>query len=207
MTCPQLALTGSEVLLSVRHSCQACGGAGQTIRYKCPDCKGRGRVVEETTLSIKIPAGVDDGARVRLVGEGEPGVKGGPRGDLFVFVRVKPHPFFVRQGNALLCEVPITYPQAALGGTIEVPTLNGKETLDVPAGTQSGDLFRIRGKGIPNVRGRGKGDQIVRVFVEVPEILNERQEELLRELAELAEVNVSPKRKSFYEKLKEYFED
>jgi len=143
--------------------------------------------------------------RLCLRGEGEVGEAGGPRGDLYCYINITEHPLFERQGSTILCRVPITFSQAALGGEIEVPTLDGRETLDIPAGTQTSEEFRLRGRGMPNPRGGGRGDQLVEVFVETPDVLTKRQEELLRELAELDHHHVAPHRKNFFEKLRNYF--
>jgi molecular chaperone DnaJ len=157
------------------------------------------------TVEIMIPPGVDNGVRVRVPGEGEPGDQGAPRGDLFVLIRVREHPFFRREGNHLVCEVPVTFSQAALGGEIEVPTLDGKAKHTLPRGVQSGDLLRMTGHGMPNVRGGKRGDLVVQLQVETPKHLTKRQEELFRELAEIEQKHVSPARKGFLEKLKEFF--
>jgi molecular chaperone DnaJ len=162
-------------------------------------------VAERVERDVAIPAGVDTGNRVRVRGEGEPSPEGGPPGDCYCFVRIREHPLFHRDGPHLLLEVPITYPQAALGATIEVPTLDGRDELTIPASTQPGDVFRLRRKGMPDPHGRGVGDLVVRVNIEVPKRINKRQEELLRQLAEEEQSNVSPHRKSFLEKLADYF--
>ena len=160
---------------------------------------------DRVKLDIAIPAGVDDGMRVRLTGEGEPSPDGGPRGDCYCFVTIRPHRLFQREGDHLLLRLPVTYSQAALGATIEVPTLTGRAELQIPAGTQSAELFRLRGRGMPNPRGGGLGDLVVQVYIEVPKKLTPRQEELLRELADVENSHVSPQRKSFLEKLTELF--
>jgi molecular chaperone DnaJ len=152
-----------------------------------------------------VPAGVDHNMRVRLAGEGEPSTNGGPPGDVFCIVNLQEHPLFEREGHNLICRVPVTYSQAALGATIEVPTLEGPEPLEVPAGTQGGDVFKLRRRGMPDPRGHGKGDLLVVVHLEVPKSLTPKQERLLRDLAAEEKTNVTPHRKSFLEKLKEYF--
>lgn len=186
-------------------TCQACGGHGRVITDPCPHCHGRGRVLGRRQIEVAIPAGVDTGNRIRLSGEGEAGEEGAPRGDLYCILRVRPHPLFERDGTDLLCQVPIAFSQAALGGDIEVPTLKGKDMLTIPAGVQSGEVFRLRGKGVPNVRGRGQGDLLVQVILDTPKKLTKRQEELFRELAEIDQKQVSPQRKGFLEKVRDFF--
>lgn len=186
-------------------TCPACGGEGVRINDPCPECRGGGRVSSRVKLNVNIPPGVDTGMMVQLRGQGEPGDPGAPRGNLRVQLIVRDHPFFERRGNDLICQVPISFPQAALGADVEVPTLEGKDVLQVPRGTQSGDILRLKGRGMPDLNGRARGDELVEVSVETPRKLSPRQEELLRELAELEHENVSPKRKSFFEKLRDYF--
>jgi molecular chaperone DnaJ len=195
----------SQGFFRVQSTCPSCQGAGSKITQPCGKCRGTGRVAATRRIDVRIPPGVDTGMRLCLRGEGEVGQPGGPRGDLYCYVHVADHPLFERQGSTILCRVPITFPQAALGGEIEVPTLDGREHLTIAAGTQTGERIRLRGKGMPNPRGGGRGDQFVEVFVETPHELTKRQEELLRELAELDQQNVSPHRKTFFEKLREYF--
>jgi molecular chaperone DnaJ len=166
-------------IFAMQQTCPACGGRGQTIRHPCKHCHGAGRVEEEKVLSIKIPAGVDNGDRIRLTGEGEAGPPGTPPGDLYVEVRVREHPIFQRDGDDLHCEVPIRISQAALGDTVQVPTLNGETEIRIPAETQSGKLFRLRGKGVKSVRSRSEGDLYCRVVVETPVNLTPEQRELL----------------------------
>ncbi|MEJ1095291.1 MULTISPECIES: molecular chaperone DnaJ [unclassified Pseudoxanthomonas] len=166
-------------IFAMQQTCPTCGGRGQTIRHPCKHCHGAGRVEEEKVLSIKIPAGVDNGDRIRLTGEGEAGPPGTPPGDLYVEVRVREHPIFQRDGDDLHCEVPIRISQAALGDTVQVPTLNGETEIRIPAETQSGKLFRLRGKGVKSVRSRGEGDLYCRVVVETPVNLTPEQRELL----------------------------
>jgi molecular chaperone DnaJ len=173
------------------------------IRHKCNTCFGSGREDEQVTLSVKVPAGIDDGMQLCLRGEGEAGPQGGPRGDLFVDIRVKEHPLFQREGTHLICRVPITYTQAALGSTIEIPLLQGKDNLEVPAGTQPGEVFRLRGKGLPDPRGGRTGDLHVEVQLFVPKKVGEEHEALLRKLAELEKTEVNPHQKSWLDKLKE----
>jgi molecular chaperone DnaJ len=190
---------------SVQRTCSGCGGRGTVITDPCPACHGEGRVTIRRTLEVAIPAGIDTGMRVRLNGEGEAGDPGGPRGDLFVVVRVRDHPLFARDGQNLVCQVPVTISQAALGAEIEVPTLDGPHKHAFPRGIQSGEVLRISGQGMPNVRGGRRGELLVQVLVETPRNMTKRQEELLRELAELDHKNVSPARKSFVDKVKEFF--
>jgi len=195
----------STGIFSVQSACPSCKGSGSVIREGCSSCRGSGFVPKKVKREVTIPPGVDDQMQLRLAGEGEPSAERGPAGDCYCVIHVTEHALFQRDGQHLICRVPITYPQAALGATVEVPTLDGPETLDVPAGTQSGEVFKMRGRGMPHVRGRGRGDLLVQVNIEVPAKLAEREETLLRELAELEHAHVSPKRRSFFKKLKEYF--
>ncbi len=187
-TCPTCSGTGQvrmqQGFFSIQQTCPNCRGKGHIIEESCPHCRGRGRLQEEKTLSVKVPPGVDTGDRIRLAGEGERGEHGGSAGDLYVQVQVQEHPIFTREGAHLYCEVPIGFVVAALGGEMEVPTLDGKVSLRIPAGTQTGKMFRIRGKGVKPVRESVTGDLICRVLVEVPVNLTERQKELLREFEE-----------------------
>jgi len=196
---------------TVQQACPTCHGRGSVIKDACNACHGHGRVEKAKTLSVKIPAGVDTGDRIRLTGEGEAGEHGAPAGDLYVQVQVKKHPIFEREDNNLYCEVPINFAMAALGGEIEVPTLDGRVNLKVPAETQTGKLFRMRGKGVKSVRGGSQGDLLCRVVVETPVSLNEKQKSLLRELEEsfggpTGEKN-SPRSKSFFDGVKKFFDD
>jgi molecular chaperone DnaJ len=195
----------SAGILRVQTTCPSCRGRGAIIEDPCTECRGQGYVADRVRPTVAIPAGVDTGTRVRLAGQGEPSPEGGPPGDCYCYVRVREHPLFHREGAHLLLEVPITYAQAALGATLEVPTLDGRDDLTIPAGTQPGDMFRLRRRGMPDVHGRGVGDLVVRVNIEVPKKVGKRQEELLRQLAEEEQSNVSPHRKSFLEKLADYF--
>jgi molecular chaperone DnaJ len=189
----------------IQTTCHACGGQGVINTDPCPGCQGQGQVLARRSIAVTIPPGVDSGNRVRLAGEGEAGDNGAPRGDLYCLIHVRPHPFFQRDGRDLLCRVPITFSQAALGGETEVPTLQGRDTLVLPAGVQHGEVLRLRGNGLPDVRGRGQGDLLVQVVVETPRRLTRRQEELYRELAEIDQKHVSPQRKSFLETLRGWF--
>jgi molecular chaperone DnaJ len=186
-------------------TCPQCHGNGQVITKPCNKCKGSGRVPRKRAVKIKVPAGVHEGQGIRVAGEGEPGQHGGPNGDLYCYVRVKPHEFLERDGNNLIAVVPITFTQATLGTTIDVPSLNGTKQLKIPAGTQYGSLFRIRAQGLPDVRSGRTGDQLVQVTIETPTNLKTRQEELLREFAEVENINVSPKAQGFFDKLKRHF--
>lgn len=196
---------------AVQQTCPTCHGRGKIIKDPCNKCHGQGRVEKTKTLSVKIPAGVDTGDRVRLSGEGEAGENGAPAGDLYVQVQVKQHPIFERDGNNLYCEVPINFAMAALGGEIEVPTLDGRVNLKVPAETQTGKLFRMRGKGVKSVRGGAQGDLLCRVVVETPVKLNDKQKQLLRELEESLGgekgAKNSPRSKSFLDGVKKFFDD
>ena len=167
-------------------TCKNCRGEGTVIDVPCSDCKGKGLVQKVKKISVKIPPGVDTGSRLRVAGEGEAGEKGGPPGDLYVVIHVKPHDVFMREGRDILCEIPITFGQAALGAKIQVPTLNGKVKMNVPSGTQSGTVFRLKGKGMTDLRGFGKGDEHIRVIVETPRKLTKRQKELLEEFEKLS---------------------
>jgi molecular chaperone DnaJ len=187
-------------------TCPACQGAGSVIREKCPDCGGDGLTEEHIERRVTIPAGVDRDVRVRLAGEGEPGASGGPPGDCYCVIEIEDHPFLTRDGRDLHCEVPITFSQAALGATVEVPTLDGAKPLEIKRGTQAGDVIRVRGFGMPEVRGRGIGDLHVHVHVEVPKTLSAKAEQLLRELAAEEQKAVSPKRSNFFSRLAEYFQ-
>ncbi len=195
---------------SLQQTCPRCHGSGQIIETPCPKCRGQGRVEQHKTLSVKIPAGVDTGDRIRLAGEGEAGENGGPPGDLYVHIHVRPHEIFERRGNDLYSEVPISVVTAALGGELDVPTLDGRVKLKIPPETQSGKQFRLRGKGVQAVRGSEVGDLICRVVVETPVNLTKKQKELLRELeASMAGDNVhhSPRASSWLDGVKKFFED
>ncbi len=191
---------------TVQSTCPSCRGSGKVVRNPCRTCRGSGLVARRVTRKVNIPAGVDDQAQLRLSGEGHVSLDGGPPGDCYCQIHVLPHPLFQRRGQDLLCEIPVTYSQATLGAKIEVPTLDGPEELDIPRGTQSGQVFTLRGRGMPHPRFSSQGDLLVRVQVEVPTRLTPEHEVLLRKLAELEHVNVSPERRSFIEKLRQYFQ-
>jgi len=198
----------SQGFFSIQQTCPTCHGTGKTVSDPCQTCRGAGRVKKHKTLSVKIPAGVDDGDRIRLSGEGEAGVNGGPSGDLYVVVHLRQHPVFQRDGDDLHCEMPISFTQAALGGEIEIPTLDGTAKVKVPPETQTGQVFRLRGKGVKGLRSSYPGDLLCAVAVETPVRLTERHKELLRELDELNKKDTSrhnPRAKSFMEKVREFF--
>lgn len=196
----------SAGILRMQTTCPTCRGAGQQIGDPCRDCRGTALRTEKAELNVEIPAGVDDGMRVRLQGEGEPSPDGGPAGDCYCFISVKAHSLFRRDGQHLILQMPISYTQAALGAEIDVPTLDGPHTLTVPPGTQNGEAFTVRGQGVIDPRSGRSGDLLVRVFIEVPKKLATKQEQLLRELADLEHDSVLPQRTSFLDKLKQFFE-
>ena len=196
----------SAGVFRLQTTCPACRGAGSVIRDKCPACGGAGLTEEHVERKVTIPAGVDNDVRVRLAGEGEPGAHGGPPGDCYCSIVIEEHPFLVRDGRDLHTKVPVTFCQAALGATIDVPTLDGAKPLDIKRGTQPGDVIRVRGLGMPEIRGRGMGDLHVHVEVEVPKTLSAREEELLREFAAEEQKAVSPRRSNFFGRLAEYFQ-
>jgi molecular chaperone DnaJ len=173
------------------------------IRDHCPSCGGTGRQLKKQTVAVKIPAGVHEGQAIRIPGQGEPGEAGSPPGDLHVYIAVKPHSLFTRHNNDLVCQVPVSFTQAALGASIEVPTLNGAEMLELPHGTQHGEVFKLKGKGLPDIRSYRNGDQIVQVLIEIPKKLNEKQKQLLREFAMTEDATLMPQKKSFMDKLKD----
>ena len=209
-TCPTCKGTGQVrvqggFMVTVR-TCSTCGGTGKVIQDKCPKCFGTGRVKRKRTCTVKVPAGIDNGQTIVMNGQGEPGVNGGPNGDLYIVVTVRPHKLFKRDGTNLYLDMPISFTTAALGGEIDVPTLNGTVKYTVPEGTQNGTEFRLRGKGIPQVRSSYVGDLIIRVRVEVPTKLTEKQKELLRQFDEATTGREYGERKSFLEKMKSLFD-
>jgi len=192
-------------IVRVQTTCPACKGEGSSVSTPCRPCRGAGHLLKTVEAEVEIPAGVDDGMQVRITGQGEPSPNGGPNGDCYCVVAILKHSLFEREGQHLICRVPITYSQAALGTTLEVPTLNGPGEVQVPRGTQSGDVFRLKGQGMPDPRISGLGDLLVQVNIEVPEKVSSEAEELLRQLAEIEHKNVAPQRKGFFDKVKEYF--
>jgi molecular chaperone DnaJ len=209
VTCRSCAGRGQvryqQGFFSIARTCPTCQGTGSVVTDPCAKCKGEGRVLRQRTVDAKIPAGVEDGTRIRFTGFGEGGLHGGPAGDLYVVLHVKEHPFFEREANDLYCVIPISVTQAALGTEISVPTLEGEHTLKVPDGTQSGTTLRIRGKGVPVLSGHGKGDLFVEVRVQIPSKLNKRQRELLQELEGLTQVENRPQRRTLLGKVKDIF--
>jgi molecular chaperone DnaJ len=209
-SCTRCRGSGQVVLqqgfFRISRPCDACGGAGEIVRERCPECRGAGRTEGMQSIKVKVPAGVDEGMRLRLASEGEAGVAGGPPGDLYVVISVRPHPLFERHGVDLHCQVPISFVQAALGAEIEVPTLEGKLTLRIPEGTQTGRAMRLKGKGLPSLRSQSRGDQLVVVFVETPTKLTRRQRELLESFAAEGGGEASPATRSFLDKLRDLWE-
>ena len=196
----------SQGFFTLRTTCPKCHGAGKIIESPCAKCSGSGRYPKKSIISIQVPPGVEDSTRLRLTGQGEPGENGAPSGDLYCDIHVKPHSIFKRQGDDVVCEVPVPFAQAALGCTIDVPTLTSNIIqVKIPRGTQNNEVVPIRGEGFPNLHGYGKGNLLVQVIVEVPTKMTPRQEELLREFAELEKKNVSPRQKKFSEKMKGLF--
>ncbi len=206
VTCPNCKGTGhvrfQQGFFSVSKTCGRCHGTGRIITNPCTSCRGSGRTKKIHSVSVRVPAGVDSGSRLRMSGEGEPGEYGGPPGDLYIVINVKEHPVFIRKGNDIYCEMNITFPQAVLGAEIEVPTLDGATNLRIPPGTPSGKAFHLKGKGIPRLGGHGRGDEVVVVNIEVPKHITPRQRELLEEFAQ---INGDRTAKSFKDKLKDIF--
>ncbi len=197
----------AQGFFTLERTCPACQGRGQVIDSPCPTCSGGGRVMRERTLSVNIPAGVEDGTRIRLAGEGEAGLRGGPAGDLYIFLSIEPHEFFQRDGADLHCRVPISMVSAALGGDFEVPAIDGsKVRVKVPAGTQTGGRFRLSGKGMPVLRAKQTGDMYVQVVVETPQSLTKRQRELLAEFDKLSSDTTQPESVGFFSRVKEFLD-
>jgi molecular chaperone DnaJ len=193
---------------TIERTCPTCGGYGRVIENPCKVCAGGGRVQKERTLAVNIPKGVEEGTRIRLAGEGEAGMRGGPAGDLYIFLSIATHPIFHRDGAHIQCRVPIPMTTAALGGVIEVPTLDGgRARVTIPAGTQTGKQFRLRAKGMPVMRGSGQGDMFVQAMVETPVSLTKRQKELLKEFAEGGSKETSPESEGFFARVKELWDD
>ena len=209
-TCPHCQGHGKvraqQGFFTIERTCPACNGRGQTIEDPCTNCHGQGRVTQERSLSVNIPAGIEDGTRIRLSGEGEAGFRGSPAGDLYIFISVKPHEFFQRDGADLYCKVPISMTKAALGGHFEVATMDGAYTrVKVPDGTQSGRQFRLKGKGMPILRQAAMGDLYIQISVETPQNLSKRQRELLEEFDEISAHENSPQSTGFFSRMKEFF--
>jgi molecular chaperone DnaJ len=197
----------NQGFISLAQTCPTCHGKGVLIDKPCSQCGGDGRESKVVRIKVNIPAGIEDGMRLCIPDEGEPSDSNGPRGDLYCYIFVGEHDFFNRQGDDVVCQIPITFSQAALGTELEVPTLKNKARVKIPAGTQSGQIFRLRGLGFKRLRDKSEGDQIVQVIVETPKKLTQRQEELFREMAELEETYVSPQRKGFMDRWKDYFSE
>lgn len=209
-TCSQCQGSGQmrmqQGFFTVSRTCNKCMGNGKVIKNPCKSCKGQGRIEETKALSLNVPAGVETGTRMKIAGEGEPGMGGAPSGDLYVVLRVEEHPFFVREGREVVCEIPISFSQAALGDELEVPTLEGKVKMKVPAGTQPGKVMRLKGKGFPDLNRYGRGDQHVIIKLEVPTKLSSRQKELLADFETESDEHSNPIRKGFFDKVKEMFD-
>lgn len=208
-TCPHCQGRGQvryqQGFFSIARTCSACGGAGSVITDPCRSCRGEGRVERQHEIVVNIPAGVEDGTRIRYQGEGDAGRFGGPAGDLYVVLRVRPHKFFEREGNDLHCVIPVSFPQAALGTEIAIATLDGDTKLKIPEGTQSGQVFRIRGKGVPHLNAYGRGDLLAQVVIRTPSKLTKSQKDLLRELSQTMTVENTPTSRSILDKVKEMF--
>ncbi len=210
VTCPsckgagQVEQSGFGGMFRMVTTCPTCRGVGTVIKDKCPECRGSGRMPKHRVLTVKIPAGIHDGQAIRIPGEGEPGVGGAPRGDLHVVVRVSEHKLFQRQDDHLVLRMPVSFTQAALGATVDVPTLNGQAELTIKPGTQHGEIFRIPDKGLPNLRGGHRGDLVVVLAVEIPKKLTREQEQLLREFAQTENHDVMPESRNFWDKIKNY---
>jgi molecular chaperone DnaJ len=213
IACPQcggqgrIAQQGFGGMFRMVTTCPNCRGRGSVVREHCVHCHGTGKQMRKRVVTVKIPAGVHEGQAVRIAGEGEPGDPGMPPGDLHCYISVKPHPVFSRHNNDLVCQVPISFTQAALGGVIEVPTLKGTEKLDIPAGSQHGEVFKMKGRGLPDIRSYRNGDEIVQILIEIPKKLTPRQQELLREFAETEDNDVMPQKRGFLDKLKDVFKN
>jgi len=206
VTCPACKGAGhtriQQGFFSISRTCSRCNGTGSVITDPCTECKGQGRIKKKHTINLKVPAGVDTGVRLKVSGEGEGGSHGGPPGDLYVVINVKPHPFFKRKGNDLHCEVPLSFVQAVFGAEIDVPTIDGHARINIPPGTPSGRVFHLKGKGVPRLGGYGRGDQYVTVYIDVPKKLTARQKELLKEFAEISGENTS---ETLMDKIKHIF--
>ncbi len=209
VTCPQCGGTGKVVtgtgFFNISRTCSQCQGEGEMIKTPCKNCRGEGRIKKERKIEISIPAGMESNTRLRISAEGEMPPRGGIRGDLYILIYVKPHEIFQREDNDIICDVPITFIQAALGDEITIPTLEGKVKMKIPPGTQSGKIFRLRGKGIADIHGYGRGDELIRIIVEIPAKLTTKQKHLLKEFAESGG-EITPGVKSFMEKVRKLFE-
>ena len=199
-------MRAAQGFFTIERTCPDCHGHGEVIGTPCPDCRGTGRKVKERTLSVNIPAGVEDGTRIRLAGEGRSGGKSGPAGDLYIFLSIRPHEFFQRDGADLFCRVPISMTAAALGGQIEVPTVDGGRTrVKIPEGTQSGKQFRLRSKGMPVLRTNKLGDMYIQVEVETPKNLSRKQKDLLKEFSKSCTDDTHPESSGFFDRVKEFW--
>ena len=211
VVCPQcggqgrVAQQGFGGMFRMVTTCPNCRGRGSVVRDHCLSCQGSGRQLKKRVVTVRIPAGVHEGQAVRIAGEGEPGEQGAPPGDLHCYIAIKAHPIFSRHNNDLVCQFPITITQAALGAEVEVPTLKGPEVMEIPSGTQHGEVFKLKGKGLPDVRSHRMGDELVQVLVEIPKKLTEKQKQLLREFAATEDHTTLPQRKGFLDKLKDVF--
>jgi molecular chaperone DnaJ len=212
IVCPQcggqgrVAQQGFGGMFRMVTTCPHCRGRGSVVRDHCTTCGGTGRQLKKRVVTVRIPAGVHEGQAVRIAGEGEPGEQGATPGDLHCYIAIKPHPIFSRHNNDLVCQFPITFTQAALGASVEVPTLKGPEVMEIPSGTQHGEVFKLKGKGLPDVRSHRMGDELVQVLVEIPKKLTDKQKQLLREFATTEDGNHLPQRKGFLDKLKDVFQ-
>lgn len=195
----------SRGIFSIQQTCPSCQGAGKTVEKPCKSCRGTGRAEKKSSIELRIPPGVDTGTRLRSSGNGESGLRGGPSGDLYVVLHVREHSIFEREGDNIICELPINFVTATLGGEVEVPTLQGKANIKIPAGTQSSTTFRLRGRGVKSIKGHGTGDLLIRVKVEIPTKLNQKQKAKLEEFAELCGEDVNPISKNFFERAKDFF--
>jgi len=209
ITCPACNGRGEQIynqgFLSVRRTCGSCQGAGQIVKTLCNACRGEGYKQVQRKLKVTVPAGIADGNRLRVGGEGQPGTNGGPNGDLYIFFTVKDHPIFERVDNDLHCHIPISITQAVLGADIEVPTLEGPQRISIPEGTQSGTELKIKNRGVPEVQGRGRGDMVIHIDVRIPSKLTREQKKIFEQLAETLPVSNEPHEKGLFEKVKDYF--